>query len=212
MEGYFIYTPPTGLMGGFSGMESEEPTNIVIYLYTPDITATLELVKAAGGVVVSEKEVVDPESGGGVAFFKDPAGVTMGLADMEMPQDYEPAPMVSSEGLVAGSIVAVELYGGDLEATGKFYTDLFGWSTASSMPEYLLFNTGKGIGGVFQGHTPAAPVMVYIWVDDVAAALDAIDAAGGKRLGDAMQMPGMPTFGYFTDPAGKSIGLMGPGV
>jgi predicted enzyme related to lactoylglutathione lyase len=130
---------------------------------------------------------------------------------MQEPQDYEPDPFGDTSSLVPGSIVSVELYGADLESTGKFYGDVFGWETLASMPQYLMFNTGKGIYGVFQGHTPDLRVMVYIWVEDVAAALDAIEAAGGKRLGDPMQMAGMPTFGYFTDPAGFSIGLMGPG-
>ena len=78
------------------------------------------------------------------------------------------------------------------------------------MPPYVAFDPGAGIGGVFQSHTPALPAVAYIYVDDAVATLTAIDAAGGSRLGDAMSMPGMGTFGYFKDPSGSSMGLIGP--
>jgi predicted enzyme related to lactoylglutathione lyase len=62
---------------------------------------------------------------------------------------------------------------------------------------------------VIQSHTPATRGVAYIYATDVAATLTAIDAAGGKRMGDAMAMPGMATFGYFTDPSGTVVGLIG---
>jgi predicted enzyme related to lactoylglutathione lyase len=72
-----------------------------------------------------------------------------------------------------------------------------------------MFDAGAGIGGVFQSHTPTTAGLAYIAVADVTATLTAIDAAGGKRLGDPMAMPGMATFGYFTDPSGTTMGLLG---
>jgi predicted enzyme related to lactoylglutathione lyase len=44
----------------------------------------------------------------------------------------------------------------------------------------------------------------------VDATLDAIDAAGGKRSAPPMRAPGMACFGYFTDPSGTHMGLIGP--
>jgi len=54
------------------------------------------------------------------------------------------------------------------------------------------------------------PALAYISVNDVSSKIVEIEAAGGKRLGDPMSMMGMGTFGYFTDPSGTSMGLIGP--
>jgi predicted enzyme related to lactoylglutathione lyase len=78
------------------------------------------------------------------------------------------------------------------------------------MPQYLGFNPGGGISGVFQSHTPSAPAVAYVYVPDVAATLTAIDAAGGRRTADPMSAPGMGTFGYFVDPSGTHVWLIGP--
>jgi predicted enzyme related to lactoylglutathione lyase len=43
-----------------------------------------------------------------------------------------------------------------------------------------------------------------------AAALTEIEAAGGRQMGEPMGLPGMATFGYFADPSGTHMGLMGP--
>jgi len=77
------------------------------------------------------------------------------------------------------------------------------------MPHFMAFDAGASIGGVFQSHTPAMPAVAYIYVADVGATLSEIDAAGGKRMGEPMRMPGMGCFGYFTDPSGTSMGLIG---
>ncbi len=76
-------------------------------------------------------------------------------------------------------------------------------------PEYTAFDPGAGVGGVFQSHTPTLPAVAYIFVAHVAEMLDAIDAAGGKRTSEAMSIPGLGCFGYFTDPSGTNMGLIG---
>lgn len=50
----------------------------------------------------------------------------------------------------------------------------------------------------FNGQHPASLVVV-----------SADDMATEPKLGDAMTMPGMSTFGYFTDKSGTSMGLIG---
>ena len=88
--------------------------------------------------------------------------------------------------------------------------DNFGWGTLDTMPQYMSFDTGAGYSGVFQGHTPSLPVVTYIYADDVQAKIEAVEAAGGARMGDPMSMPGFGTFGYFKDPTGTPMGLIGP--
>lgn len=52
----------------------------------------------------------------------------------------------------------------------------------------MAFDPGIGVGGAFQGHTPATRAVAYVFVDDVPAKLAKIETAGGKRLGDPMSM------------------------
>jgi predicted enzyme related to lactoylglutathione lyase len=54
------------------------------------------------------------------------------------------------------------------------------------------------------------PAVAYIYVADVGKTLAEIEAAGGKRTADPMPIPGTATFGYFSDPSGTNMGLIGP--
>ena len=76
--------------------------------------------------------------------------------------------------------------------------------------ELVSVDPGAGVGGIFQSHTPALPALAYLYATDVGAKLAEIEAAGGKRLGDPIRMPGAGCFGYFTDPSDTSMGLIGP--
>jgi predicted enzyme related to lactoylglutathione lyase len=105
---------------------------------------------------------------------------------------------------------SIELYGGDFAAVKSLFGDILGWGLLNAMPQYMMFDPGGGIGGVFQSHTAVAKSMPYIYVEDVQAKIAEIEAAGGKRVGEPMAMPGMGTFGYFTDPNGIGMGLIGP--
>ena len=66
------------------------------------------------------------------------------------------------------------------------------------------------MAGIFQSHTSALPALAYIYATDVEAKLSEVDAAGGKRMGEPMRLPGADCFGYFKDPSDTSMGLIGP--
>src|SRR5262245_17382877 len=110
----------------------------------------------------------------------------------------------------AGAICSIEMYAADRAAAARFFGQLFGWGTLETMPQYMAFDPGAGVGGVFQSHASTLPAVAYIYTLDVEAKLAEIEAAGGQRLGEAMQMPGFACFGYFQDPSGTSMGLIGP--
>ena len=58
--------------------------------------------------------------------------------------------------------------------------------------------------------TPQATAMPYLYANDVVAKIAEVVAAGGQKVGEPMSMPGMATFGYFLDPSGTAVGLIGP--
>jgi predicted enzyme related to lactoylglutathione lyase len=77
--------------------------------------------------------------------------------------------------------------------------------------EYLLADTeagGKGIPGGIGKAQGANQVIFYIEVDDPEAAVDRVEAAGGKVVVPVTEVPGMVTFAQFVDPQGNVIGLV----
>ena len=183
---------------------------IVPYIGVRDVAESLERVIAAGATVDRDPWVIPMV--GTMARFKDPSGTIYGLTTAispgEMPRIL--MPFGSNPKPPAGSICSLEMYAADGAGAAQFFGEQFGWGSMPTMQHYVAFDPGAGAGGVFQSHTPATSALAYIFVADVSATLAAIDAAGGKRMGDAMPMPGMGCFGYFTDPSGTAMGLIGP--
>jgi uncharacterized protein len=107
-------------------------------------------------------------------------------------------------------VVHFEIMGGDGEKLKGFYSDLFGWNINSDNPQkYGMVETGGegGInGGVGDGENFSGS-RVYIQVPDLQAALDKIEAAGGKTV-MAPQDLGMVELALFEDPEGNSVGLV----
>jgi predicted enzyme related to lactoylglutathione lyase len=182
---------------------------VVPYIGVPDVEAMLGCLMGKGGTV--ERATWSLPMIGKLARFKDPSGTIYGLTDAVSPGGAPriPAPFGSNPKPPAGALCALEMYSTDGTAA-RFFGDLFGWGTLATMPQYTAFDAGAGVGGVFQAHTPSLPALAYIYVADVAAKLAEIEAAGGKRLGEPMRMPGYGCFGYFQDPSATSMGLIGP--
>lgn len=182
----------------------------VPFIGVPDVDLALARAASAGGSIERATWEVPPV--GRFARFKDTSGTIYGFTEamppgelprMGMPFGANPKPP-------AGSVCSLEMYAADGAAAARFFGGLFGWGTMETMPQFMGFDPGAGVAGVFQSHTPALPAVAYVWVADVRAKIAEIEAAGGKRTGDPMSMPGFATFGYFTDPSGTNVGLIGP--
>ncbi len=107
-----------------------------------------------------------------------------------------------------------EIMTSDTKATGKFYSDVVGWTTqempSGDGPPYTTFNLGNvGIAGMLQmaGHTAW---IGYIAVDDVDAHIEKIVEAGGKVWKPATDVPGMLRFAVLSDPQGAAIVVFTP--
>lgn len=199
--------------GPSAALRSDFPAGapgMVPYIRVPDVDAGLASAVAAGGAVARAPWSIPMV--GKLARFTDAGGTIYGLTDTMLPPGTTHIPMPLGPGPKpsAGSICSLEMYAKDGAVAAKYFTDLFGWGTAATMPGYMAFDPGLGAGGVWQSHTPSLPALTYLYSTDVAAKLTEIDAAGGKRLSEPMALPGLATFGYFTDPSGTSMGLIGP--
>lgn len=183
---------------------------VVPFLRVDRVADGVKSVIGAGGALEREPWVVPVA--GTLARFKDPSGTIYGLTDAVLAGRIPaiPPPFGDNPKPAPGSVCSVEMYAADGAAAAGFFGDLFGWGSVSTMPQYVMFDPGAGIGGVFQSHTPALSALAYLYVTDVGATLDRIEAHGGKRTAQPMSAPGMGTFGYFADPSGTNMGLIGP--
>lgn len=112
-------------------------------------------------------------------------------------------------------VVHFEIGCRDKDETAAFYERAFGWTTAPNGPLGKSIATGEdeGVQGHITalGHEPHAYVLVYVSVEDVAAALEKVVAAGGERHIGPLNIPGRnEAFAWFKDPAGNMLGLIGP--
>jgi|GEM_PF-2576749 len=181
----------------------------VPHIGVQDVDAMLERIVATGGTV--ERASWKIPMMGTMARFADPSGTVYGVTTAVSPagSPHVPMPFGTNPKPPANSVCSLEMYA-RTGASPPAFCELLGWGTIPTMPAFVAFDAGAGVGGVFQSHTPALPAVAYVYVDDVAAKLVEIEAAGGKRQGDAMSMPSMGTFGYFSDPSGTTMAMIGP--
>ena len=183
---------------------------VVPFVGVPDVDAALAKAVAAGATV--ERAPWKLPMVGTLARFRDASGTIWGLTSAlpPAPPPHGPMPFGDNPKPAARTLCSLEMYAADGAAAAAFFGAQFGWGSLATMQHYMAFDPGAGIGGVFQSHTPVAPAVAYFYVADVHATIADIEASGGARIGDPMAMPGMAMFGYFTDPSGTTMGLIGP--
>ena len=123
-------------------------------------------------------------------------------------------------------VIHFEIPYNDARRVAKFYTSAFGWDTkdlGDSMGHYVLATTtetdqngpktpGAINGGFFakNGEKPLQYPSVVIAVDEVKSAIEKVNQAGGKVLGEPMDIPGVGKYVSFTDTEGNRVGMLQP--
>jgi len=123
-------------------------------------------------------------------------------------------------------VVHFELPAEDRERMAAFYSAAFGWQTELLGPEmgnYTVVTTTESDGsrpttpGTINGgfflktsdpasHAPS----VVIAVEDVNAALKAVEQAGGTIAGPPQEIPGVGLYGSFHDSEGNRMSVLQP--
>ncbi|MES2393034.1 MAG: VOC family protein [Acidobacteriota bacterium] len=108
-------------------------------------------------------------------------------------------------------VVHFEIGCKDKEATSAFYAGLFGWAIDAGPMGMIDTGSKEGIQGhvAALGHEPHQFTHFYIQVEDVAAKLKEIEAAGGKTIVPPVPIP-HGTFAWFADVEGNIVGLWKP--
>lgn len=115
-------------------------------------------------------------------------------------------------------VVHWELWSDDPGRCSEFYARVFDWKIQAfpGMSYWMADTEGppemKGINGGFfrpQGDPAGWPgkLAMYILVDDLAAALAKVTAAGGRVIVERQEVPGMGAFALFADPDERVLGL-----
>jgi len=112
------------------------------------------------------------------------------------------------------------------ERMAKFYGSAFGWRLqmlGEDMGSYVIATTTetdetgpKKLGAINGGFFPKKPdwpaqhPSVVIAVDDIKQAVKKVTAAGGKVLGEPMEIPGVGQYVSFTDTEGNRVSMLQP--
>lgn len=123
-------------------------------------------------------------------------------------------------------VVHFEMQAEDRKRMANFYTIVFGWKTQMLGPEmgdYVLVTTsdvdenGRPIdagminGGFYPKRegSPQHPSVV-IAVEDIKESMKDVDKAGGKVIGEPVEIPGVGLFVSFTDTEGNRVSMIQP--
>ena len=183
------------------------------YIWVDDVDAHIEKVVEAGGKLW--KPATDVPGMLRFAVMSDPQGAPIALftPHPDMPSPQRPAP--PSQGTIGWH----ELYTTDIDGGFDFYNKLFGWTKLTDMDMgpmgvYRLFDEGDnkpmGDGGMMTKapHIPASCWNFYFCVDSIRAAVERVNAGGGKVLNGPMQVPGGGWIINAQDPQGAMFALV----
>ena len=123
-------------------------------------------------------------------------------------------------------VVHFEMPAEDRKRMAQFYTKAFGWQTellGPDMGDYVVVTTtesddngpktpGAINGGFFpkKEDWPAQYPSVVIAVDDIEMAMVKVSDAGGKVLGEPMEIPGIGQYVSFSDTEGNRVSMLQP--
>jgi uncharacterized protein len=187
------------------------------YLAVDDVDASITQLTALGASVLMP--AFDITEVGRVALLADPQGalfyIMRGLRDEESFSFSNGKP-------TTGHCAWNELSSSSPEGAKAFYGAHFGWSKNGELDmgelgkyEFLASREGQyGLGAVMPKlpQMPSSAWTFYFRVEDIDAASNAIQSAGGTVTMEPMQVPGGDYSLNALDPHGAAFGLVGPRI
>jgi len=125
-------------------------------------------------------------------------------------------------------VVHFEMPAEDRKRMADFYSNVFGWETnmmGEEMGNYVTVSTTetdqtgrpKMPGAINGGFFPkkageAAHPSIVIAVDDINASAKHVTEAGGKTIGEPVEIPGVGMYISFYDTEGNKVSLLQPNM
>jgi predicted enzyme related to lactoylglutathione lyase len=148
----------------------------------------------------------DVMDAGRMAVIQDPQGAFFMVWE---PRENIGAQLVNGPGQLSWN----ELASPDVDASVKFYGDLFGWEAEpmEGMPQRytVVRNGGRANGGIRElREEEGAPPhwLVYLGIDDIDSGLAKVEQLGGKKLAGPIDI-GIAKIGIVQDPQGATFAL-----
>jgi predicted enzyme related to lactoylglutathione lyase len=143
---------------------------------------------------------------GRMAVIQDPQGAFFMIWE---PRSNIGAQLVNGPGRLSWNELATP----DVDASVKFYGELFGWTAQDmeGMPQrYVVIQNGdRANGGIRElGPDEQAPPhwLVYLGIDDIDAGLTRVEELGGRKLAGPVDI-GIAKIGVVQDPQGATFAL-----
>jgi len=139
-----------------------------------------------------------------VAGSRKTAGAGIGYA---LPMQHDRAPF--------NAVAHFAINADDVERARGFYETVFGWRFhAWGPPNFFMIQAGGPPEGSLQGRrelVPGARTIGYectVSVEDIAATLDAVRAAGGTIIMEPVTIPTVGDLAFVQDTEGNVVGVM----
>jgi predicted enzyme related to lactoylglutathione lyase len=101
----------------------------------------------------------------------------------------------------------IEFLTTDIEASKKFYSEIFGWEFTDFGPDYTSFVDGRIAGGfVLSTEVLTGNPLVVLYSIDLEGIRDRIVENGGKVVREIFEFPGGRRF-HFIDPGGNELAV-----
>lgn len=193
---------------GLRPIVADDAPHWLSFIASNDVASTLERAVAFGSRIVLP--ITDQPGLGRIAVFEDPQGARLAL--------YEVAPLSAGRTftMATGAFCWNELTTAEPAEAVRFYTRLFGWTTAAhdmgGGRRYTTFFRGEqSIGGVMPADSEdKAPLwMPYIDVPHVDATASLAESLGGTLRQPPMDIPSVGgRFALLTDPQGAHFAAL----
>lgn len=198
-------------LGGQPPMMAGAPPVWNSYISVADADATVAAAEKAGGkVLMPPMDVMDV---GRMAVIADTTGAVFSIWQ---PGAHVGAGVVNEPNAYSWN----ELLSADLDASKRFYGEVFGWEfdgmDMGPLGVYEVIKGGEGGLGGMMGRPPNIPEgvpdswLVYFITDDIDAKVGATTAAGGGVMHGPAAIPGVGMIAVLTDPQGGAFALLQP--
>lgn len=109
--------------------------------------------------------------------------------------------------MLSARLAYLELPVGDVDASAAFFSAAFGWDLTRFAPTYAgTMGEGTDLGLQGDPGESSAEPLAGIEVDDLEAAMAAVEAAGGTVTRTIFTFPGGRRF-HFTEPSGNELAV-----
>jgi predicted enzyme related to lactoylglutathione lyase len=204
---YRMFMKGETAVGGAMAAPKGVPSHWLSYVGCENADATAKKITELGGkLLVPVTEVPNMVR---FAVGLDPQHAAFGVVQGIGPQ---PEPPAADAPPVLGTFCWDELHTKDMDASGKYYGSLFGWTgsvTEGPMKYWHWKNAGRDIGGMMTLMAPNVPPhwLAYIAASDVDTSTAKVRELGGKVVMEPMEVEKVGKFSVVQDTSGATFAL-----